>query len=95
MHLQCLDAPALISYQNLKLKDLKGANYAFTCANCDKDYIAKNATLGEIIDLNCMECFVKMKLGFKTHNLLEVLQKEQPLDKKGIAASKAKKNAAK
>jgi PHP family Zn ribbon phosphoesterase len=91
MHLMNLDKPAMIAFVNAKLKELRGVNYAFTCANCDKDYIAKNASLGEIIDQNCMECFAKMKLGFKSHILKAIETKDESKDNTKKTSGKASK----
>lgn len=75
----------------MKMKELKGVVYAFTCGQCDKSYIGNQSTLDQVIDQNCMECFVKMKLEFKNHMLKEVVDEESKEEGQNQKGSKGKK----
>ena len=75
MHRENLVNCATIASQNLKLNELKGVNYAFTCSECDEMYIQKTAALTQIIDQNCMKCYKKMSLEFFSHQTLPIVAK--------------------
>ncbi|CDW85631.1 UNKNOWN [Stylonychia lemnae] len=94
MHQQNVQDCATVAAVNVKVNELKGINYAFTCATCDKTYIQNQNTLTFFMDLNCMECYVKTHLEFQNHimypyvaapdiNIINPGDKSQQIQSKG------------
>ncbi|TNV80322.1 hypothetical protein FGO68_gene2992 [Halteria grandinella] len=76
MHAQNIQNSAVIAYKNIKITEVKGVNYAFTCGNCDNTYIQKQSALTQVIEHNCERCYEKMRLEFFNHQMTPIEPKE-------------------
>lgn len=75
LHRDNLTFSGIVATQGVKIKELKGVAYAFTCGECENCYIQKISSLTQVIDQFCMQCHTKMNLEFFAHQMNAIIPK--------------------